>query len=344
MSKLIVEGGYELCGSIKIDGAKNTTLPLIAASVLTEENVELINVPNITDVQNMLHLVLELGSSITLNGDIIIEYSQECNSVIIQNKNITPEIKNEEIAEKIRTSFLLLGPLLARFQKAILCLPGGCAIGKRPVDIHIDNLIKMGAKIKIEGNMVHAEGKLHGEELTLKFQSVGATQNLLMAATIAEGRTIINNASYEPETQELCLMLIQMGAKIDGIGTSRLVIDGVKSLKGTRFYIKPDRITAASYAALAVATNSKISLENSPIDLFPQSYLDIFQKSGIKFVKHKNSLHIEAIEREDNVVIKTEPYPGFSTDLQPIFATLLAISNNNKTYHSQIIETLFEKL
>ncbi len=338
MDKLKIRGGKRLEGKIFISGAKNAALPLICASLLTDEPVILTNMPMLSDVRSMNKLLLQLGSKIEERDEIIDDNA--CKNYTYVTPNFTSLVAPYDYVRKMRASYYVLGPLLAREGHVELSLPGGCAIGARPMDIHLSSLEQMGAKIEIKNGYVHAdvEGRLKGTHLVFNIASVGATCNILMAATLAEGETIIENAAREPEIGDLANMLNSMGAKITGIGTSVLKVQGVEKLHGTTHKVITDRIEAGSYAVAAAITRGRIELINAQASTL-QTPIKILRKMGVHVEEYENSIVVDAVDCAlTGQDIMTDYYPGFPTDLQAQFLTLMLTSNGA----SMVTETIFE--
>lgn len=329
--QLLIRGGKQLCGSVPISGAKNAALKQIAACLLTKDVVTLSNVPHLDDITLMLQLMLELGCKVTLHdhGKISIDPSA-VNQVKVPY----------ELVRAMRASIVVLGPLLARFGEAKVALPGGCAIGPRPIDIHLDGLAAMGAKLENSEGFVHAssEGRLKGAHFHMKKVSVTATENLMMAATLADGETLLENAACEPEVEDLANMLVAMGANIQGIGTDTLKIIGVESLQGIQHDVMADRIEAGTYLAAAAITGGKVTLENiKPYCI--HNVLVKFKESGAKIKMRPNSVTLDMQGRMLRAVnIETAAYPGFPTDMQAQFMALNAVAAGV----GMIKETVFE--
>ena len=338
MDKLKIRGGKKLSGTICISGAKNAALPLICASLLTKERVTLTNMPALSDIRSMNLLLEQLGAKIDGRDELVDGNPSKIYSY--QTPKLTSLIAPYDHVRKMRASYYVLGPLLAREHYVELSLPGGCAIGARPMDIHLDALEKMGAEIEIRNGYViaKAEKGLRGTHHIFGIASVGATCNILMAATLAQGTTIIENAAMEPEIGDLAEMLIAMGAKISGIGTPILTIEGVKELHGAIHKVIPDRIEAGSYAVAAAITRGKIELKNVlPSTL--QTPIRILRETGVRVIENKRSLLVDAegchLEGKD---ILTDYYPGFPTDLQAQFMALMLTADGA----SMVTETIFE--
>lgn len=328
---LVVEGGRKLEGVLEVSGAKNAALPNIAATILTDKEVILENVPDLLDINTMNLLLEDIGAEVYKIGDKTFSYR------LSNPKSLTA---NYDLVSRMRASILVLGPLLARFGYAEVALPGGCLIGARPVDLHLKALEKMGANIQIEHGYIKASAPagLKGAHIFFDKITVTGTENIVMAATLAEGTTIIENAALEPEVVDLCVMLKKMGADIEGEGTHRIVIRGVESLNGTYHRVIPDRIEAGTFAVLSALTEGKVLIKN-----YPSQYLEyvdeILEKIGIYVVRL--DVNTVAIKREDRlrpVNIQTKEYPLFPTDLQAQFMTLLCFADGV----SEITENIFE--
>ena len=337
MSRIKIIGGIPLHGTVKISGSKNSVLPIMAASLLTDEAITIHSVPNLDDVTFMTQLLLSLGVILKVVHNKNSQYS-----LCLKSSNIKYTETHIDIASKIRASFLVLGPLLGRFQKAKVAWPGGCDIGTRSVDLHLDSLRKMGASITLEGDYVlaHTKSTLIGAEINLSISSVGATENILMAAVLAKGRTIINNAAIEPEVTDLANFLLLMGAHIKGIGTRTLIIEGVEELSGVQYEIIPDRIEAFTYAAAALITDGEIILENINAKHLSSS-LKVLREMGahIENISDQSLKISRAHKKILPINIITSEYPGISTDIQPILTALLTIADGDAV----IQETIFDK-
>lgn len=330
MDKIHIVGGTPLKGTIQISGAKNAALPLMAASLLSREPLVLKNTPGLADIKNMIELLSQHG----------VVASQEKDVLTLNAANITNLRAPYEIVRKMRAAVLVLGPLLARFGEAVVSLPGGCAIGTRPVDLHIKGLEAMGAEILIEEGYIFAKVKdrLKGADIEFPLVSVGATENLLTAACLAEGTTRLINAAMEPEVVDLANCLVAMGAKIKGIGTSTMEIEGVKSLHGTTHHVLPDRIETGTYAIAAGITGGEIDLMGTDISLLP-SFVETLRSAGVEMTAIPGGIRAKATSPSPiSVHMETQPYPGFATDLQAQFMALMVLGNGQ----SQIHETIFE--
>lgn len=341
MDRLKIRGGKKLKGKIYISGAKNAALPLICASLLTDETVTLTNMPVLSDIRSMNMLLEQLGTIIEERDEII--DGNACKNYTYRTKQFASLVAPYDYVRKMRASYYVLGPLLARQGYVELSLPGGCAIGARPMDIHLSALEQMGAVIEIKNGYVIAkvDGRLKGAHLVFNIASVGATCNVLMAAALAEGETIIENAAREPEIGDLAEMLNSMGAKISGIGTSVLKIEGVAKLHGTRHKIIADRIEAGSYAVAAAITRGCIELVNASAATL-QTPIKILRKAGVNVEEREHSLVIDAEGCElTGQDIMTDYYPGFPTDLQAQFLTLMLTAHGASMVTEMIFENRF---
>lgn len=338
MDKIKIIGGNKLEGQIFISGAKNAALPLICASLLTDETVTLTNMPMLSDIKAMNVLLEQLGTKIDDFDDFVDGHPTKTYSY--RTKEATSLVAPYDFVRKMRASYYVLGPLLARYGKVELSLPGGCAIGARPMDIHLNSLEQMGAKIEIKNGYVYAsvDGRLKGSHIIFPMVSVGATCNILMAATLAEGRTILENAAKEPEIGDLAQMLNAMGAKIEGIGTAVLTIDGVEKLHGAQHKVIADRIEAGSYAVAAAITRGKIELINALPNTLKRP-MQVLKDMGVQVIENDNSITIDARDAKlSGKDIMTEPFPGFPTDLQAQFLALMLTADGA----SMVTETIFE--
>jgi UDP-N-acetylglucosamine 1-carboxyvinyltransferase len=330
MDKICIRGGVPLEGVIPIGGAKNAALPLMAASLLTAETLTLKNVPALADIATMANLLVQHGVSVERGGDV----------VELSAAHITSSTAPYDLVRKMRASVLVLGPLLARCGRARVSLPGGCAIGTRPVDLHIRGLQRLGAEVELREGYIDARAPkgLRGAEIAFLAVSVGATENLLMAAALAEGETLLINAAREPEITDLANCLVAMGARIEGIGSDRLRIIGVPRLHGTAHSIIPDRIETGTYIMAAAATDGEVRLTNTSLESVA-SVVRTLESAGVEVSETANGLIVRRhAERLGGVDIMTEPYPGFATDLQAQAMALMAIADGS----SMITETIFE--
>lgn len=328
MDKLQIVGGKRLNGEIPVSGAKNAALPILCAGLLTAGDVELTNVPRLHDVKTILKLLEQTGLKVT----------QDDENVTLNGASITSLEAPYELVKTMRASILVLGPLLARFGEAKVSLPGGCAIGSRPVDQHIKGLRQMGAEITIEGGYIYAKAKkLKGARILTDMITVTGTENLLMAATLAEGETVLENAAREPEVTDLANLLVAMGAKIEGIGTDRLVIQGVESLHGAKHAVISDRIEAATFLCAVAATGGDIVLTNTRTDIFDVA-LDKLREVGLQMEVGSNTIRARMDGRPQPVSFRTTEYPGFPTDMQAQFMAVNTIAAGP----SRVTETIFE--
>ena len=328
MHRIRIRGGRPLSGSIVIGGAKNAALPLLACGLLTDERLVLSNVPKLADVAMMAELLAQHGIAVEASG-----------RTLSLGGPITSTEAPYEIVRKMRASILVLGPVLARMGTARVSLPGGCAIGTRPVDLHLKGLEQMGAVIRLEGGYVQAEapGGLRGAEIVLPFASVGATENLLMAASLADGRTVLSNAALEPEIEDLCRCLMAMGAEIEGVGTGRLVVDGRKTLHGGEHRIVSDRIETGTYACAAAITGGELRLEGGRIAHLG-AVARSMREAGVEMREEGDALLVRRANGLHGVDAMTEPYPGFPTDMQAQFMALMSVADGA----SMVTETIFE--
>tara|TARA_B100000686_G_scaffold18063_1_gene16728 strand:+ start:6 stop:1262 length:1257 start_codon:yes stop_codon:yes gene_type:complete len=329
MDKLIISGNAKLKGSIAVKGSKNSALPLLVSSLLTNKDLILRNLPDLEDINNMQKLLKEYGVSI----------KNKKNEITLNGKNIFNRVADYDIVRKMRASILILGPLLSKFGEAKISLPGGCAIGTRPIDIHLLGLKQLGAEFQIENGFVIGKVNKHliGNNVDLPFPSVGATENILMASVLAKGNTKIINSAKEPEIIDLANSLNSMGAKISGAGSKIILIEGVNSLKKTNYQILSDRIVAGTFiiAAVMINKNFKVKKINSH---HLDSLIVALEKMGANLKVKKTSVEILPTEKLFGINIKTAPYPGFPTDLQAQIMALMCIVEGD----SEIKETIFE--
>ena len=332
MEKIVITGGEPLSGNITIGGSKNAILPIMAACILTDEEVHLTNVPNLHDIQTMIKVLESLG----VKADIT-NLNQK--QLTVCYKNIEKNIAEYDLVRKMRASILILGPLLARKKEASVSLPGGCAIGARPIDIHIDALKKLGAEFVLDGGYVNCKAPkgLKGNKIDLKKISVGASENTIMAASLANGESEINNIAIEPEVIDLIKCLKSMGSEIDFIGDRKILIQGKENLRGTTHNIIPDRIEAGTYMIAGALIGNNLKLQNIEPDHM-QNILNVFKELEIDFKLSKDSVSLSKSDIEVGVNLQTEEYPGFPTDLQAQLMVLLSKSNKQ----SSIIENIFE--
>ena len=330
MEKLLIKGGNTLSGTITCSGAKNAALPMIASTILSDEKVTLKNLPYLQDITTMFELLGSMGADILLDEDM---------NFTIQSNNLKDIEARYELVKTMRASILVLGPLLAKYGKARIALPGGCAIGSRPVNYHLDSLRQMGAEIVLKNGYIEASAEnLQGASIRFDGVTVTGTENLMMAATLAEGTTTLLNVAREPEVADLANMLNSMGAKIDGAGSDEITIQGVKKLSGTSFQIPADRIEAGTYLAAAAVTKGDIKIEG----INPNRLMNVIDKlihTGAKVDYDENSISFSMTNDIPNPVdITTAPFPEFPTDMQAQFSVINAISSGT----ANIYETIFE--
>ena len=341
MDKIHIQGGIPLKGSIQIAGAKNATLPLMTACLLTEDPLVLSNVPKLADIHSLIHLLKDLGVDASfVENTITSPTSPQGQTLKLSAKKITNSKASYDLVRKMRASILVLGPLLARMGTATVSLPGGCAIGTRPVDIHIKGLEHLGAKISLEQGYIHAQAPqgLKGKDFTFPMVTVTGTENLLMAACLAKGTTRLFNSAREPEITDLANCLVSMGAHIEGIGTDTLIIEGQETLKGAHHRVVSDRIELGTYAIAAAITKGELDLLGGEKSLIP-SFLPKLEEIGVTIEDIPNGLRVSGKNASLNAVdITTDPFPGFPTDLQAQMMALLSISEGS----SLITETIFE--
>lgn len=336
MDSIIINGGRPLIGDIHISGSKNASLPIMAASLLTDQVLDLTNIPLLSDINTMKHLLANHGTSINELAN-----SDELN-LKLQSKNIANLTAPYEIVRKMRASIWVLGPLLARFGHVKVSLPGGCAIGARQVDLHIAALEAMGATITIDEGYIHAHVKkrLKACEFAFPKSSVGATINTILAAVLADGTTGLSNCAKEPEITDLCRCLIKMGAIIEGIGTSELKIIGQTSLKGCSHRILPDRIEAGTYMIAAAMTKGDVRIHGINYDIVENLSIRM-KETGANITHFDNIIHVTHKGPIKPIDISTSPYPGFSTDLQAQFMSLMTISTGSSVIAENIFENRF---
>ncbi len=329
MDKLLITGNGPLRGEVSIAGAKNAALPIIAASLLSSEPLQVSNIPDVRDIDTALKLLTLLGC----------EVDREGTELSIDSSAVHSTRAPYELVKTMRGSILLLGPLLARFGEAEVSLPGGCAIGSRPVNEHIAGLEAMGAEIRIEGGYIHANcARLQGAHFAFDVPSVTATENLLMAASLADGETQLENCAMEPEVADLALLLTEMGARIEGAGTSTIRIEGVPQLRGTRHRVPPDRIETGTFLAAAAATRGDIRVVNTNPD-FLHHVLGKLEQAGANLQTGPDWIHLDTGGKRCQAVhISTAPYPAFPTDMQAQFMALNALAEGSAT----VVENIFE--
>jgi UDP-N-acetylglucosamine 1-carboxyvinyltransferase len=331
MDRIRIRGGRPLAGEIAVSGAKNAALPLMVAGMLTSERLILSNVPRLADVQTMTELLRQHG--------IAVESIPNNERTLSLGGEISDAEAPYDIVRKMRASVLVLGALLARVGEARVSLPGGCSIGTRPVDLHLKGLQQMGAHFKLDGGYIdgRVRGRLQGTTIVFPFVSVGATENLLMAATLADGRTVLANAAREPEIGDLASCLVAMGARIDGIGSDQLTIEGVSSLHGAEHAIIPDRIETGSYACAAAISGGSVFLRHARSNHLGAT-VRILCEAGVDIIDQPEGLTINRLNGLHGVDVMTEPYPGFPTDMQAQFMALMSVAEGA----SMVTETIFE--
>ena len=332
MQKLRINGGHPLKGELAISGSKNAALPIMAACLLCPNEIKIDNVPNLRDIKTMDTLLSHMGATIEKVSE---------NTLKINTKNIRQKFAPYELVKTMRASIVVLGPLLARFGKAVVSLPGGCSIGARPVNLHIEGLSAMGAKIEIKNGYIHASAKeLKGCEFEFNPVSVTGTANLMMAACLAKGQTILNNSAKEPEIVNLGEFLITIGAKISGLGKERIIIEGVKSLKSEHFKVIPDRIEATTFLIASLITKSNLKINNLIPDHLKEP-IDLLRRSGAIIKVSRQTIDIEPPKKIKPVSFKTEPYPGIPTDIQAQLMVLNILADGHSTIHETIFENRF---
>ncbi|MDL2283882.1 UDP-N-acetylglucosamine 1-carboxyvinyltransferase [Oxalobacter sp. OttesenSCG-928-P03] len=328
MDKLIISGGNRLSGEITISGAKNAALPILCAGLLTADTITLSNVPPLRDVQTILRLLQQMGMRTEQQGE----------TVTLNGSDINNFCAPYELVKTMRASILVLGPLVTRFGQAKVSLPGGCAIGSRPVEQHIKGLRAMGAEIEIDAGYIHARaGRLKGTRITTDMITVTGTENLLMAATLAEGETVLENAAREPEVTDLANLLVKMGAKIEGIGTDRLVIEGVERLHGAEHEVIADRIETGTFLCAVAAAGGDVTLLRTQENIL-DAVLDKIRETGAEITSGESWIRIRMNSRPKGVSFRTTEYPGFPTDMQAQFMAVNCIASEA----SHAVETIFE--
>ena len=331
MDKLLIRGGSKLFGEIYASGAKNSALPILASSLLADTPLRVGNLPHLNDVTTMLELLGSMGVDVMLSDEMEVQ---------VDTSNIKNLNARYELVKTMRASILVLGPLLAKFQRATVALPGGCAIGSRPVNLHIDAMRAMGAEISIEDGNIKArvEGRLRGAKIIFEPVSVTATENVIMAASLADGTTIIQNAAREPEVLDLANCLLKMGANIEGAGTDQIIIQGVENLNGATFSVMPDRVEVGTYLTAAAMTGGKVKIKEAKPE-YISSVISKLEQTGATISLGEDWVQIEMNnEKPEAISLTTGPYPSFPTDMQAQFVSLNAIAKGNST----VTETVFE--
>ncbi|TDI80591.1 MAG: UDP-N-acetylglucosamine 1-carboxyvinyltransferase [Betaproteobacteria bacterium] len=329
MQKLIIHGGTPLSGEVYISGAKNAALPILCASLLTRETLRIENVPHLKDVITMMGLLEQIGINISIDKKF---------GISLTAAHLSSLVAPYEMVKTMRAAILVLGPMLARAGKAKVSLPGGCAIGLRPVDQHIKGLRAMGAKIDIEHGYIHAKAnQLIGTHIVMDIVTVTGTENLMMAATLADGTTVLENAAREPEVTDLANCLVSMGAKIYGAGSGIITIEGVKSLHSTTYQVMPDRIETGTFLVAAAASGGEIHLKKTRVDIL-DAVLDKLVESGAEIESGEDWISLKMNNALKSVSLRTSPYPAFPTDMQAQFMVLNSVAEGTAI----ITETIFE--
>jgi UDP-N-acetylglucosamine 1-carboxyvinyltransferase len=331
VDKLLIQGGHALHGDLRMSGAKNAALPILAATLLADEPVVIANVPHLHDVTTMIELLGSFGVEVLIDERLNVE---------VRSASLCSYRASYDLVKTMRASFNVLGPLLARYGQAEVSLPGGCAIGARPVDQHLKGLAAMGANIRVEDGYViaHVDGRLHGARILMDISTVGGTENLMTAATLARGTTILENAAREPEIVDLGICLNAMGARVQGHGTDVIVIEGVERLHGCYHRVMPDRVETGTYLIAAAATGGRVRLKDTRPETL-ESVLIKLDEAGATLTQGEDWLELDMKGNRPRAVdIRTAPYPAFPTDMQAQFLALMAIADGT----SRVIETVFE--
>ena len=332
MEKLLIRGGNKLSGKINCSGAKNAALPMIAATILSDEDITLKNLPYLQDITTMFELLGSMGANITLD---------ESMNFIISSSGIHDTEARYELVKTMRASILVLGPLVAKFGKAKIALPGGCAIGSRPVNYHLDALEQLGASINLENGYIEATaGRLRGANIKFEGVTVTGTENIMMAATLAEGQTRLTNVAMEPEIEDLADLLNAMGADINGAGTNEIVINGVERLNGTSYDIPADRIEAGTYLVAAAVTQGDVEITGISAGRL-KSVINRLRDTGAKIKISEDSIFLKMNNRPMPVDITTAPFPGFPTDMQAQFSVLNAVAEGRSVINETVFENRF---
>ncbi|MBK8870907.1 MAG: UDP-N-acetylglucosamine 1-carboxyvinyltransferase [Elusimicrobia bacterium] len=330
MDSFVVKGGKRLAGAVRVSGSKNAALPCLFATLLTDHEVVLDNVPDLQDIRTAVRLLERLGKRVTVR----------LGRVTVCKKGVLKERAPYDLVRRMRASAVVMGPLLARLGKADVSLPGGCAIGARPINFHLKAFESMGVKISVQEGYILAQGRLKGCRVKLPFASVGATENILMAASLAQGRTVLDNAAREPEITDLARLLTAMGARIHGAGTARIVIEGVKTLAGAHHRVIPDRIEAGTLLIAAAMTRGKVKLT----DIDPShlgAVIEALRRAGLNVSHSSNTLEAAWVRSLKPVSIKTRVYPGFPTDMQAQWMALMAVTPGRSVIQEDIFENRF---
>ena len=332
MDKLLIQGGVPLSGDVAISGAKNAALPILCACLLTSEPLQLTNVPHLNDIATMLRLIGQMGVEVTMDGN---------DGLILDSRGLNNPLAPYEMVKTMRASILVLGALVARCGEARVSLPGGCAIGARPVDQHIKGLQAMGAEVGVEHGYVHAKAsRLKGARIVTDMVTVTGTENLMMAAVLADGETVIENAAREPEVVDLANCLTAMGAHIVGAGTDRIVIQGVERLHGATHAIMPDRIETGTYLCAAAATGGSVRLTQT-LASYLDAVIDKLREAGCEIACTPNEIALKAPARLKAVSVRTEPYPAFPTDMQAQFMAINSVADGTALIRETIFENRF---
>ncbi len=339
MAKIVVTGGNALNGEVHISGAKNAVLPILCATLLADAPVEITNVPHLHDVITTVKLLGELGAKVTIDQGTLSRGS----AVVVDPRTVDQHVAPYELVKTMRASILVLGPLLAKFGKAEVSLPGGCAIGSRPVDQHIKGLQALGAEISVENGFIkaHVDGRLKGGRYTFDMVSVTGTENVLMAAVLAEGTTVLENAAMEPEVADLAHCLIALGAKIEGIGTARLVVEGVERLHGGRHAVLPDRIETGTFLVAAAMSGGRVTVRNARPDTM-DAVLHKLTEAGAEISTTEDSITLDMHGKRPKAVnITTAPHPAFPTDMQAQFMAMNCVADGVGVIKETIFENRF---
>lgn len=332
MSKFIIQGGNRLEGEVKISGSKNAALPIIAATILNQGKTILYNVPNIQDVQTMFEIIREIGGKV----------SKKNNKIIVDTSKVHRLEIPDNLMRKMRSSVILAGALIGKYKEARFSYPGGCEIGSRPIDLHLKGFEKLGIEIKEEfGEIFCKSEEIRGTQINLDFPSVGATENIILASCLGKGTTTLTNAAKEPEIEDLIKFLNKMGARINGVGTDKIEIIGVKKLTEESYNIMPDRIETGTYLVAGGITGGNIKVINSNSEHI-EPILNKLEEANCKLKVEKNTIEINAPKRIKAIDIKTMPYPGFPTDLQSIFASLLTSAKGTSIITENIFESRYK--
>ncbi|MBA4087208.1 UDP-N-acetylglucosamine 1-carboxyvinyltransferase [Novosphingobium sp. ERW19] len=337
MDKIIIRGGKRLSGTVPVSGAKNSALTLLPCALLTDEPVTLRNLPRLADIDGFQHLMNQFGVSTSIAGARPEDFGRV---MTLQATRLTSSVAPYDLVRKMRASILVLGPMLARAGEATVSLPGGCAIGNRPIDLHLKALEALGATIELAAGYVRAiapDGGLPGGRYSFPVVSVGATENALMTAVLCKGKSTLHNAAREPEIVDLCNLLVAMGAQIEGIGTSDLTIHGVDRLHGATYMVMPDRIEAGSYACAAAITGGDVMLQGARIEDM-EATVQALRDAGVHVEPRKGGIYVAADGPLKPVTLSTAPYPGFATDMQAQLMAMLCLAKGS----SVLTETIFE--